>query len=104
MSYLGYPRIHLSSGELAHYYRFEEIVEGRHLVEKGGRWSYGGEEISFDPAGVAPMVDDPDTGSLPSGSKVRLRSETCDKVYGDLLRSLHAVFNASRRCSGRPSG
>lgn len=82
-----------SSGELAHYYRFEEIVKGRHLVEDGGRWSFSGDEIPFDPAGVAPMVDDPDTGSLPPGGKVRLQSEVCDKVYGDLLRSLHAVFN-----------
>jgi hypothetical protein len=93
-----------SSGELAHYYRFEEIVEGRHLVEKDGRWSYSGDEISFDPAGVAPMVDDPDTGSLPPGSKVRLQSETCDKVYGDLLRSLHAVFNGQPALLGQAVG
>ena len=93
-----------SSGELAHYYRFEEIVEGRHLVEKGGRWSYSGDEIPFDPAGVAPMADNPDTGSLPPGSKVRLQSEVCDEVYGDLLRSLDAVFNGRPAMLGQAIG
>ncbi|HET9197276.1 MAG TPA: ferritin-like protein [Solirubrobacterales bacterium] len=93
-----------STGELAHYYRFEEIVEGRHLVEDGGRWSYSGEEIPFDPAGVAPMADDPDTGLLPAGSRVRLQSEVCDKVYGDLLRSLHAVFNGQPAMLGQAVG
>jgi Ferritin-like len=93
-----------SSGDLAHYYRFEEIVEGRRLVEKGGRWTYSGEEIPFDPAGVAPMADDPDTGSLPPGSKVRLQSETCDRVYGDLLRSLGAVFNGRPEMLGEAVG
>lgn len=93
-----------ASGELAHYYRFEEIVEGRRLVEKDGRWSFSGDKIPFDPAGVAPMVDNPDTGLLPKDSKVRLQSEVCDTVYGDLLRALHSVFNGQPTMLGQSVG
>jgi hypothetical protein len=93
-----------ASGELAHYYRFEEIVEGRRLVEKDGRWSFDGDEIPFDPTGVAPMTDSPETGSLPEGSKVRRQSELCDKVYGDLLRALHSVFNGQPKLLGQSVG
>jgi hypothetical protein len=85
--------------ELAHYYRFQEIVEGRRMIETSpGNWVFEGPEVPFDPAGVLPMADDPDTGSLPPRSRVRSVAELCDRAYGDLLRSLHATFN------GNPAG
>jgi hypothetical protein len=80
--------------ELAHYYRFQEIVEGRRLIEKSpGNWVFEGPEIAFDPAGVLPVADDPDSGSLPPASAVRSAAELCDSAYGALLRALHETFN-----------
>jgi hypothetical protein len=91
--------------ELAHYYRFKEIVEGRRMIEKNpGEWVFEGPEIPFDPAGVLPMIDDPDTGSLPADSRVRSAAELCDRAYGDLLRSLHATFNGSPERLGQSIG
>ena len=85
------------STEFGHYYRFKEIVEGRELIRgPRGKWVYEGAPIPFDPAGVYPMADDPDTATLPTDSPARLASQVCDEAYGDLLRALNEVFN------GRP--
>jgi hypothetical protein len=85
--------------ELAHYYRFREIVE-----RKPEKWAFEGLRIPFDPSGVLPMADDPDTASLPAGSRVRSAAEQCDRTYGDLLRSLHATFNGNPRGLGQALG
>ncbi len=79
---------------LSHYYKFSEIVEGRRIVaDNRGHFSYTGEPIPFDPAGVYNMVDNPNTNSLPAGSYVRDKSEQFDRAYTNLLRKLHWVFN-----------
>lgn len=81
-------------GELGHYYMFKEIVEGRQLKRKAdGSWGYEGPEIPFDPDGVYPMVDDPDTYRLPAGSAGRRDSLRCDTSYTNLLKGLHRVFD-----------
>lgn len=79
--------------ELAHYYRFQEIVEGRQLIERNGKWVFEGPVVPFDPDGVYPMIDDPDTSALPPNSRVREASLVCDRVYGDLLTALDRVFD-----------
>jgi hypothetical protein len=80
--------------ELAHYYKFKEIVEGRQMVRKpDGTWAFDGPAIPFDPDGVYPMVDDPDPASLPANSLVKAMSRQFDATYGDLLRSLHQTVN-----------
>jgi hypothetical protein len=80
--------------ELGHYYRFEEIVRGRQLVKGlGGRWLYEGPEIPFEPDGVYPVIDDPDSYRLPAGSTARRESQLCDQSYTNLLTALHRVFN-----------
>lgn len=84
--------------ELAHYYKFAEIVHGRRLVKHGDAWSYTGAPITFDEDGVWPMVDDPDTASLPPGSQAAVQSDEFNQIYANLLRSLHEVFN------GNPQG
>ncbi len=82
--------------ELGHYYRFQEIVEGRKMVQHGpGDWRFTGKLIPFDPAGVMPVVDDPSTGALGRHSTVWRRSRRFDRAYGNLLRSLHGVFNGA---------
>ncbi|GGK73047.1 ferritin-like domain-containing protein [Mangrovihabitans endophyticus] len=80
--------------ELGHYYRFQEIVEGRQLIRAAdGRWVFEGPAIPFDPAGVYPMVDDPDTYRLAAGSVARRESTLCDTFYTNLLTGLHRVVD-----------
>lgn len=79
--------------ELAHYFRFEEIVEGRELVvTPGGGYAFTGAPVPFDPDGVWPMVDDPDTAALEEGSLVRHLSEQFDEMYTTLLGMLEQAF------------
>ncbi|MEA2138651.1 MAG: hypothetical protein QOG56_1801 [Solirubrobacteraceae bacterium] len=91
--------------ELAHYYRFKEIVEGRRMIETSpGEWAFEGPAIPFDPSTVLPMADGPDTGSLPPGSHVRSVAELCDRTYGNLLRSLDRTFNGAPEDLGAAVG
>ena len=82
--------------EIAHYYRFEEIVRGRRIVLKPDGYGFSGPEVRFDPEGVWPMIDDPNPAQLPEGSLVRRRSDEFDDLYWSLLALLHETFN------GRP--
>ena len=85
-----------SRNELAHFFRFQEIVEGRELVRNEvGSWVFEGDEIPFDDDGVYPMLDDPDTATLPRSSVARVRSQLFNTVYGDLLRALQKTFTGS---------
>jgi hypothetical protein len=59
------------AGELAHYYRFAEIVEGRRLITVGDGFAYEGEDIPFDPEGIYPMVDDPYASMWAPGTRAR---------------------------------
>ncbi|MFB8273225.1 MULTISPECIES: hypothetical protein [unclassified Streptomyces] len=79
--------------ELAHYYRFWEIVQGRRLVKTHGYWSFDGPEIPFDPREVYRLVDNPDTQRLEKGSAAREASERCDRAYTEMLRTLNRVFD-----------
>jgi hypothetical protein len=79
--------------DLAHYYRFQEIVQGRQLIYRDDKWVFEGPAVPLDPKGVYPMIDDPDTYAFPPGSRVREASLLCDRVYGDLLTALDRVFD-----------
>jgi hypothetical protein len=84
--------------EVAHYFRFQEIIEGRELLKTdGGKWVFEGPEVRFDSRGVLPMVNDPDTSALVPGSVARARAEVFDATYARLLHSLEQVVN------GQPS-
>lgn len=60
---------------LSHFYKFSEIVYGRRIVIHDHSFSFDGEAIPFDPDGVYPMVDDPDTSTLTAGTPARILSE-----------------------------
>ncbi|MGW7098730.1 hypothetical protein [Streptomyces sp. NPDC054838] len=79
--------------ELAHYYRFMEIAEGRRLVRDRGSWQLTGPPLTLAGAGVLPLVDDPDTEKLPPGSREREASEACDAAYDEVLQALRRVFD-----------
>lgn len=79
--------------ELAHYYRFGEIVAGRRLVVRGEEFAYDGDPVPFDPAGVWPMMDDPGLVAPPAGSRAAVLSERFSALYVALLAGLHEAFN-----------
>lgn len=92
--------------ELAHYYKFAEIWNGRRLIatpEPPG-YAYAGDPIPFDPTGVWPAVSDPHMGTYPAGSAARYASDTFNYTYTTLLRSLHATFNGKRDQFGAAVG
>jgi len=52
-------------GELAHYYRFGEIYEGRRLIQVDGQWKYAGDPVPFPecyPVAQVPLGGYPDMG------------------------------------------
>jgi hypothetical protein len=79
--------------ELAHYYKFSEIVHGRRLVREPNGFSFTGVPISFDETGVWPMIDNPDTQALDPNSRARLLSEEFNQAYANVLNALHTTFN-----------
>lgn len=79
--------------ELAHYYKFSEIVAGRRLVRSADGFTYDGERIPFDPDGVWPMMDDPDVTKLAPGSRAEILSNQFATTYQSLLVALHRTFN-----------
>jgi hypothetical protein len=79
--------------ELAHYYKFAEIVAGRRLVRSGGKFSYTGTPIPFDPDGIWPMMDDPNVVLYPPGSRAQILSLQFAQTYQALLKGLNRTFN-----------
>ena len=88
-----------SSNQLAHFYRFEEIVCQHHLVEDkdAGKYTFTGAPIPFMPAGVWPMRDNPSQIGINPGHNCYTEAKAFHHTFRALLRSLQKVF------SGRPS-
>ncbi|MEM7130273.1 MAG: ferritin-like domain-containing protein [Chloroflexota bacterium] len=79
--------------ELAHYYKFSEIVHGRRIELTADGFSYTGAEIPFDPDGVYPMVDNPNVDDLPEGSLAKRRSLQFNQTYANFLKAMHKMAN-----------
>lgn len=84
--------------ELAHYYRFAEIVEQQALVPDSTQpegYSYSGAVIKAT-GPVAAVPDNPTAASYPAGSAERHAMDSFNYTYTSLLKGLHDLFN------GRP--
>lgn len=79
--------------QLAHYYRFAEILCGRELVRDSTGFEFKGPAIPFDSKAVYPMKDNPKSSDYPDGSNARLLSDRFNCTYTALLRALHRTFN-----------
>ncbi|XP_065839157.1 uncharacterized protein [Oscarella lobularis] len=80
--------------EVAHYYRFAEIVYGKKLVKgPNGKWDYTGDAVVFDPNGVYPVMDNARVSDFKKGTRARLFAEGFARSYLDLLNQLHETFN-----------
>jgi hypothetical protein len=84
--------------ELAHYYRYAEIYNGRKLIRNpdttqgAPEYVYGGHRIEFDPSGIWPVITNPKRDSYAAGSKARNLNDTFNYTYTSLLKSLQLVF------------
>jgi hypothetical protein len=79
--------------ELAHYYKFAEIVAGRRLVRVDKSFKFAGAVIPFDPDGVWAMIDDPNIVRYPAGSRASILAKQFADSYQGLLRALNQTFN-----------
>ena len=81
---------------LAHYYSFAAIVEGRRLIEDTGvaeGFSYSGEVVAFDPAGVINMDPNPSLAKYQNDPEAFNRLKLFNYAYSSLLNALHITFN-----------
>lgn len=83
------------SGEIAHFYRFEELARGKKLQadpssEKGFSFK---EVIPFDQGAVWPIKDNIKLMDYPAGSSERKLALRINYSYGRLLSTLNQVFN-----------
>jgi hypothetical protein len=82
--------------ELAHYYRFAEIFNGRKLVPDTTAphgYSYSGDPVTLDQSGIWNMVANPKLTDYPANSAARRNADQFNYSYGNLLNSLHDTFN-----------
>ena len=73
-------------GELAHYYRFGEILNGKTLIEVDSRWQYAGNAVPFPdcyPVARVPAEGYPRVGVI----------QTFDKDYGTLIGQLQNAWS-----------
>ena len=85
-------------GNLAAYFRLEQIVRGRYLVQDKDGFSFTGDEIRFDPSGIWPVAEDPRAEQMAEGSRALLHLGIFNQTYTRLLGALERVFN------GQPEG
>lgn len=96
-----------AQGELAHYYRFQQIVVGKSLVKDSSvpqGWSFSGPPLTLDSANIWNMDDDPKTANYPAGSAARTAVDAFNKDYSDVLRGLDRAFNGNPGSIGSAIG
>lgn len=87
---------HPDREEVAHYYRFLELKEGRRF-QTGDTPQSGptGEPIAVDPEGVQPMRSNPRTSDHADESAVRLAQEEFNRTYSTLLENLQETLTGN---------
>jgi CDGSH-type Zn-finger protein len=88
---------HPEREEVAHYFRFRELAEGRSF-QRGDAPQSGpsGPAIDVDWSAVYPMRLNPRTQDFHGGSPIVAAMSAFNLVYSDLLRDLHRAFNGER--------
>jgi hypothetical protein len=89
-----------SGGDVAHYYRFEQIVRAKKLVADSTApqgFSFTGDPIPFDPAGVLPITANQRLADLDSQSQAGQRAARFARTFTQMLTALQNTF------SGQPT-
>ena len=79
-------------GEIAHYYRFQQLLLGRYYVEGDLPNTPTGGEVEVDWDAVFPIKTDARLTDYPEGSDVRAQAEAFNAGYGQFLSMLTAAF------------
>jgi CDGSH-type Zn-finger protein len=89
---------HPERGEVAHYFRFNELAVGRRY-RPGDTPQTGpsGERFAVDWDEVHNMRPNPRAADYPEGSEIRVRLEEFNRSYSGVLHLLHESFNGSPR-------
>ena len=83
--------------ELAHYYRFEELVKGRYY-QKGDQPGHPtGPQVQVDWEGAYPIKPNLKVAEIPEGSELREAAAAFNARYGQFLQLLTRAYN------GQPS-
>ena len=84
----------LDAGQLAHYYRFQEIVCGKKLINTSDdEYAYKGDDITYDPLGVWPMRPNPGAEGIVPGTTCYIEATAFHRVFRALLRDLQTTFS-----------
>jgi len=85
---------HPQRDEIAHYFRFEQLLLGR-AFRRGDTPSSGptGEPVSVDWGAVYPMPVNPKSADCPPGTKTRDAIDCFNGAYCNLLQLLERTFN-----------
>lgn len=84
-----------AAGQIAHYYRFQQIIKGNELVADSTvpqGFSFTGAEIPFDPAGVFPITANQRLADLDPQSEAGQKAVKFARSLTDLLTALHKTF------------
>lgn len=85
--------IPISEHNIAHFYKFEEIVCNRHLVKNHGSYCYSGLPIPYDPLGVWPMQLNPSKDKIRPNTNCYTQAKAFHGVYRALLKRLQEMFD-----------
>lgn len=88
---------HPEREEVAHYFRFKELAQGRSF-RRGDtpRSGPSGPAVDVDFSAVYPMRRNPRTQDFHGGSAIVAAMSAFNLAYSDLLRDLHRAFNGER--------
>lgn len=79
-------------GEIAHYYRFEQLLLGRYYQKGDTRGRPTGREVAVDWDAVFPIKANARLSDFPEGSALRQGAEDFNRAYGDFLALLTRAF------------
>jgi hypothetical protein len=82
-------------GELAHYYRFEELARNQQLLRNPSvpeGYSWGG-PLGVDWTQVIEAIPDPGTHDFSDDPAALQAQESCDRSYTQMLHELHRAVN-----------
>jgi len=96
-----------AQGEIAHYYRFEQLLHGRRLIPDATApqgFAFRGDKIPFDPTTVYPLVANQQFDTLTPGSQVDRLARQFAFVFTKLLKALHQTFNGTPQAFDKAMG
>jgi hypothetical protein len=98
-------------GQVAHYYRFQQIEKGQLLEKVPGtnppQYAFSGATVTFDPQGVYPLPTNPGAPpGYPAHSVQSFANDNFNYTYTSLLLALHDLFsgNNNKAQMGRAVG